>query len=92
MMNEKVRGLLEEHAVRQLVRAVLASPYIEKSDLADRCGVPAPDLEKTLTSLVDQMILLELASQADSSMESRVPKKIYLVNPEMEEEIRAILI
>jgi hypothetical protein len=91
MMNKKVTGLLGEHAVRQLVRAVLASPYIEKNDLADRCGVPAPDLEITATKLVDEMILLELASQADSSMESRVPKKIYLVNPEMEEEIRAIL-
>jgi hypothetical protein len=90
-MNEKVRRLLEEQAVRQLVQAVLVSPYIEKSDLGDRCGVPAPDLEKAVTSLVDQMILLELASQADSSMESRVPKKIYLVNPELEEEIRAIL-
>jgi hypothetical protein len=45
-------------------------------------------LESLLGNLAGDMFILELAGQADSSLESRVPKKVYLINPEKEKVIR----
>jgi len=36
------------------------------------------------------MILIELTAPSDSSLESRVPKKIYMLNPEKENELEGI--
>lgn len=76
---------------RKVLRAVLEHPYIERQALAEGIGVPQEELESLLRPLIESLALLELASQADSSMESRVPKKVYLVNPEFEQEFRSLV-
>lgn len=90
-MSQELKGLLSRPDFRTVVSLTLNNPYIEKPILAEKSGLPAEEFESILGKLVDSMVLLELASQADSSMESRVPKKIYLVNPELEEEIKGLL-
>jgi len=72
----------------KILAAVLEAPYIERSALEDRLDYPQGELEQLIDTLVSEMLLLELASQADSSIESRVPKTVYLVNPEQEKAIR----
>jgi len=71
-----------------VLRAIVDSPYIERSALEAKLGLSSADLELLLGTLAGEMLILELAGQADSSLESRVPKKVYLVNPEQEKSIR----
>jgi len=73
---------------KDVLQAIIDSPYIERSALEEKLDLPQEDLESLLDTLSGEMIILELAGQADSSLESRVPKKVYLVNPEQEKSIR----
>ncbi|MCD6494980.1 hypothetical protein J7K60_02890 [Candidatus Bipolaricaulota bacterium] len=73
---------------KDVLQAIIDSPYIERSALEEKLDLPQADLESLLDTLSEEMIILELAGQADSSLESRVPKKVYLVNPEQEKSIR----
>jgi hypothetical protein len=66
-------------------------PYIEYSALEEKLSIKRADLQLLLDNLAKEMFILELAGQADSSLESRVPKKVYLVNPEQEKLIREYL-
>ena len=73
---------------KNVVQAIIDSPYIERAVLEERLGLPQADMESLLDTLSGEMLILELAGQANSSLESRVPKKVYLVNPEQEKSIR----
>jgi len=73
---------------KDVLRAIIDSPYIERSALEEKLDLSQADLESLLDTLSGEMIILELAGQADSSLESRVPKKVYLLNPEEEKSIR----
>ncbi len=73
---------------KNVLQAIIDSPYIERAVLEERLGLPQADMESLLDTLSGEMLILELAGQADSSLESRVPKKVYLVNPEQEKSIR----
>jgi len=87
-----VKALIESTPLyRALVRAVVEKPYIERQELAEKLNVPENELEQALATLAEKMVVLELASQADSSVESRVPKRVYLINPEIEAEVRKLL-
>jgi len=88
-MSEQTSGHVPtEPNARLVLRTVLDTPYIEHSALAEATGLTAAELDDVLEDLVARTILLELASQADSSVESRVPKRVYMVNPEMEDVVR----
>jgi predicted transcriptional regulator len=89
-MREQIEKLMADQDYRKVIFIVLENPYIEKKALAEQSNINMEKLESILKKLLEEMVLLELASQADSSVESRVPKKIYLVNPEMETEIRSL--
>ena len=73
---------------KNVLQAIIDSPYIERSALEEKLSLPQADMESLLDTLSGEMLILELAGQADSSLESRVPKKVYLVNPEQEKSIR----
>ncbi|MFQ6034017.1 MAG: hypothetical protein ACE5KR_04070, partial [Candidatus Bipolaricaulia bacterium] len=89
-MIDEVKQLLESDPnYKRLLKMVLENPYIERQALAEKASLSSDDLERMLGPLQEKMVVLELASQADSSLESRVPKKIYLVNPEIEGDLRA---
>jgi|Deesub1362B_J571_1020462.scaffolds.fasta_scaffold00169_29 hypothetical protein len=91
-MNAEIKALVEsDPRYRDLLRTVVENPYIERHELGEKLGLSDQDLEGLLSILTEKMVVLELASQADSSVESRVPKKVYLVNPDLEEAVRALL-
>jgi len=87
-MDDNLQALIKEDSrYCTLLRSIAAEPYIEHQTLVERSGIPVQELEQLLEMLTGKMVVLELASQADSSVESRVPKKVYLLNPEREREI-----
>jgi hypothetical protein len=90
-MDENLNTLLSaDPRYRDILQTIADEPYIEHQALAEKSRVPAQELEELLATLTEKLVVLELASQADSSIESRVPKKVYMLNPEREEEIRGL--
>jgi len=84
-----LKAIIESDArYRNVLQAIIDIPYIERSTLEEKLDLPRADLESLLTVLSEKMLILELAGQADSSVESRVLKTVYLVNPEEEKGIR----
>ncbi|MCK4411668.1 hypothetical protein KAV67_05205 [Candidatus Bipolaricaulota bacterium] len=84
-----LKAIIESDArYRNVLQAIIDTPYIERSTLEEKLNLPRADLESLLTVLSEKMLILELAGQADSSVESRVLKTVYLVNPEEEKAIR----
>ena len=73
---------------RDVVKEILESPFIERQALGERLDVPSEELDGLLATLVEKMVVLELASQADSSIEARVPKTVFMINPEEEAGVR----
>jgi hypothetical protein len=73
---------------RNVLKAILESPFVERQALGERLDVPSEELDGLLATLVEKMVVLELASQADSSIEARVPKTVYMINPEEEAGVR----
>jgi len=84
-----LKAIIESDArYSNVLQAIIDTPYIERSTLEEKLNLPRSDLEPLLTVLSEKMLILELAGQADSSVESRVLKTVYLVNPEEEKAIR----
>ena len=73
---------------RDVLKTVLESPFIERQALGEKLAIPGDELDGLLATLVEKMVVLELASQADSSIEARVPKTVYMINPEEEAGVR----
>jgi len=91
-MSAEIKALIESNPrYRDLLRTVVDNPYIERHQLTEKLGLSDQELEGLLSPLTEKMVVLELTSQADSSVESRVPKRVYLVNPELEEAVRGLL-
>ncbi len=80
----------KEPRLKALLRLVSDNPYLERKDLASLAGLDPDEVDDILKPALSEMYVLELASQADSSVESRVPKRVYMVNPEMEGEIEGL--
>jgi len=92
MMIDKVKEFIEkDNKYKKALKAVYENPYSEKKDLLEASGLTLEELENAIKDLEKELIVLELTSQANSSIESRVPKKIYIVNPDIEEELEDIL-
>jgi len=87
-MSMDISEVIAAPNAKEILRTVLESPYIEYSALTDATGLTVEQLDAAVRRLTEKMVLLELASQADSSVESRVPKRVYIVNPEMEGAVR----
>ena len=77
-----------EPRVKDVLEAILKTPFIERGALGDALSIPSGELDGLLSTLVEKMVVLELASQADSSIEARVPKTVYMINPEEEAGVR----
>lgn len=92
-MPGEVAGLLaRDGRYRLLLKALLDHPYAERKNLPSRCGLEPEEVEELLPAALESWVIIELASQADSSLESRVPKRVYIVNPELEEDVRQALV
>jgi len=73
---------------KDVLKAILETPFIERQALGEAIGISSDDLDGLIATLVEKMVVLELASQADSSIEARVPKTVYMINPEEEAGVR----
>ncbi len=74
---------------KAIVKFVMENPYSEKKVVLEALE-GKPGIEDSLDKLSNEMILIELTGPMESSLESRVPKKIYMVNPERESELEGI--
>lgn len=72
---------------REIIRTVKDSPYIRRSDLRDEVEVSADDFESALEDLLEEEVLVSLTRQSGSNLESRVPERVYIINPEKESEL-----
>ena len=71
----------------KLLKIVSSNPYIEKKELQEESGLDEDVFEKAIDELVDDNLLVKMTRQSSSSMESRVPTTVYLINPEKESEM-----
>ncbi len=71
----------------KLLKIVSSNPYIEKKELKEESGLDEDGFEKAIDELVDDNLLVKMTRQSSSSMESRVPTTVYLINPEKESEL-----
>jgi len=91
-MSVDLKALVEsDPRIGSVLRAIVETPYIERQRLEEVVNIPHGEMESLLSILSEKMVILELASQADSSVESRVPKKVYLINPELEQAVRKLI-
>ena len=91
-MSVDVKALIvSTPAARPVLKAIIETPYIEHQTLEGVVGLSSEEFDTALAALTEKMVVLELSSQADSSVESRVPKKVYLISPEHEQTIRDAL-
>lgn len=92
-MIEKVKALVnKDEKYKKVLSAVYENPYSELKILLKHAdSLDSEGFTTVLEELTREFIVVELTTQADSNIESRVPKKIYLINPDIEEELENIL-
>ena len=91
-MSENINQLISDNDLyKQIIRAVHENPYGEKKDVFRDLTVEPDELDHVLNKLESNMIILSLTSKADSNIESRVPKKVYLLNPDLENKVNSLL-
>ena len=71
----------------EILKIVSSNPYIEKKDLQEKVGLEEDEFEDALKELLGDNMLVKMTRQSSSSMESRVPTTVYLINPEKEAEL-----
>ncbi len=75
---------------KKIINFLLDNPYTEKKLIIEAVGDPV-GIDEELGKLTDSYVLIELTGPMESSLESRVSKKIYMINPEKEEDIKCLL-
>lgn len=91
-MLEKVKALIaKDEKYKILLEAVYNNPYMERKAILKDIEIGQEEAEKMLDEMEQEMIILELSSQANSSLESRVPKKVLLINPDIEQGLEDLL-
>jgi hypothetical protein len=88
MDTQFIQSILEDENNNLILKTVLNQPYIERKELADQLSFSVEQMDEFCQPLIDKFVVFELSSQATSNIESRVPRKVYLINPEMEQTIK----
>jgi predicted transcriptional regulator len=91
MEKQLLQTKLEDQDNKLVLQTIVNQPYIERKELADKLGYSVEQVDEICQSLINSFVILELASQATSNIESRVPRKVYLVNPELEQTLLQLL-
>ena len=88
-MSENMKQLIQENSLyKVIIKGVYENPCCERKDLINDVAIELEALDQILGRLEEEMIILSLTSKADSNIESRVPKKVYMINPDMESEVQ----
>ncbi len=91
MLDQCRAFLAKGPAYRGVIQAVYEHPYAEKKDAFKDLQLSGDELDAILAELEEAMIVLSLTSQASSNIESRVPKKIFLINPDLDNSLSVLL-
>lgn len=92
MIEKTKKRFAENDKNKEIVEKVFNNPYIELNDVLSKVEEDQKETYKSLLEqLTNDLILIELTSQAGSSIESRVPKRLLIVNPEIEADLEEIL-
>jgi len=91
MLNKVKEYFQKDGAYKEIIKSVYNNPYSEKKDIEKTTNIDLDKITKVLNDLEKDLIILELNSQSNSNIESRVLKRIYLINPEIEQELEALL-
>ncbi len=75
---------------KAIIKFLLDNSYSDKKTIEENLK-DMPEIGDSLEKLAEELYLIELASPMESSLESRVPKSIYLVNPEKESELEGVI-
>lgn len=74
---------------KKIISFLLDNPYSDRKVIIE--GLEGYEgVGEALDILSKDFILIELTGPMESSLESRVPKKVYMVNPEKESELEGI--
>ena len=88
-MSENMNQLIQENDLYKIIiKGVYENPCCERKDLVIDTAIESEELDKMLGKLEEEMIILSLTSKADSNIESRVPKKVYMLNPDLESAVQ----
>lgn len=91
-MIDKVKFYIKKDVrYKELLKVIVNNPLINKNNLLEKLNIKIIEVDKLLNNLSKDMIILELTGPQDSNIESRVPKTIYTINPEIEDEISSLL-
>lgn len=77
---------LRTGATGEIVRAIAADPYVRKEDLRDMVELEGEAFNDALEALIHADVLVGLTRQSGSSLESRVPDMVYILNPDRADE------
>lgn len=92
MLDKTKARFQEDDKNKAIVKKVFDSPYIELGDVLKEFPENEIEIYQTfLEQLIKDLILIELTTQAGSNIESRVPKRLLIVNPEIENDLESIL-
>ncbi|MFW6038499.1 MAG: winged helix-turn-helix transcriptional regulator [Candidatus Saliniplasma sp.] len=72
----------------ELAKIIDKNPRISKSELMKKVDMDQDEFEEKLRELTDSGLVIRLTTTANSSMESRVPKKVFMLNPEKKSELQ----
>lgn len=72
----------------ELAKIIDKNPRISKSELQKKVDMDQDEFEEKLRELTDSGLVIRLTTTANSSMESRVPKKVFMLNPEKKSELQ----
>lgn len=91
-MIDKVKEYIKKDlGYKKLLKVIYDNPYSEKKTIIKQVSMDEEKAEQFLSDLENDLIILELTTQANSDIESRVPKKIYLINPDIEQDMEGLV-
>lgn len=92
-MIEKVKAYVQQSKIhKDVLQSVFESPYSNSKHIfATLSSYDQVIVEEALEELKNELIVVELTSQTGSNIESRVPQKILLINPDIEEELEELI-
>jgi len=89
-MSENDISGLDEDAL-EILKLIDKKPRISKDEIVEKLDLIEEEFDEKIGSLTDDDFVIRMTMTADSSMESRVPKKVFMLNPEKKSEVQEFL-
>lgn len=90
MMSESEIEELDERTL-EIVKLIEKEPRISKDELIKKLDLREDEFDEKIEGLTENDIVIRMTMTTDSSMESRVPKKVFMLNPEKKSEVQEFL-